>query len=52
MRASQRALLILVASVAATALVVAGGCNTVKGLGKDLENLGRNTQDAAERAAD
>lgn len=29
------------------ALCVLGGCNTVQGLGKDIEKAGEKTQDAA-----
>ena len=33
--------------LAAFAVVLVGGCNTVKGAGKDTENLGKGVQDAA-----
>jgi len=52
MRPSRRRLLLLAVGVAALAAGLAGGCNTVRGFGQDLQNLGRNTEDAAERAAD
>ena len=40
-------LLVLVSIVSATALA---GCNTMRGLGQDVERGGEKVQDAAERA--
>ena len=45
--------LTLVGAVAlGSAALALGGCNTTKGMGKDLEETGENIQDAAEKAKD
>lgn len=41
----------LVAILLATATILAG-CNTVQGVGKDVEVVGEKTQEAAQKASD
>jgi predicted small secreted protein len=41
----------LLAIFLATATIL-GGCNTVKGVGKDVEAVGDKTQEAAQKASD
>ena len=41
----------LVAIIIASATII-GGCNTVKGVGKDVEKVGEKTQEAAPKTSD
>jgi len=41
----------LMAIIIAAATIL-GGCNTVKGIGKDVEKVGEKTQEAAQKASD
>jgi len=42
----------LVACTAALHCIALAGCNTTKGMGKDVENLGEGIQDVADDAQD
>lgn len=41
----------LLAIIIAAATIL-GGCNTVQGVGKDVEAVGEKTQEAAQKASD
>jgi len=43
---------VMAAAVASAVFLVLGGCNTVAGVGKDVEKVGEKTQDAAKKTSD
>jgi entericidin B len=39
-------------AIVIAAATILGGCNTVQGVGKDVEAVGEKTQEAAQKASD